>query len=115
MIKTVKKKIIPEKLITNKEFYKIKITDNTYIVEEFIVHIDNKTKKIEKIRITKGRHPNCDPKTKDFCIPEFLKEKEFNSESLDIIINVIKLFYFDSSYEKPWYSFQINNGKEEYI
>jgi hypothetical protein len=28
---------------------------------------------------------------------------------------VIKLFYFDSSYEKPWYSFQINNGKEEYI
>jgi hypothetical protein len=107
MIKIIKKKIIPEKLISNDKFFRIKLIDNKYITREFEIHLNNKTKKIEKLRITKGRHPNCDPKTKDFCMPEFLKEQQFNSESMDLIINMIKLFNFKSSYETPWNSFEL--------
>ena len=107
MVETIKQKIIPEKLMTSNNFYRIKLTDNKYIIKEFEVYTNEKTKKIEKLTITKGKHPNCDQKTKDFCIPDFLKEKEFNSESLDFIINMLKIFNFKSSYIRPWFSFEI--------
>lgn len=111
----INKKIVPCKLICNKKFYKIDVTNSIYNIEEFIINV-NEDDKIENIIITKGKHPNCDSVSKEFCIPEYLKDFKLNTEVLKIIENMIKVFNFDSAYYQPWNDFVIkeegvvNNG-----
>lgn len=105
MKKVFNQTIIPNKLICNSNLYSIKIIDPEFIIEEFCVFIDEDNK-IENIGIIKGLHPNCDLQTKFFCIPDYLKEYELNQETIKIIINIIEVFNFDSSFFQPWDCFE---------
>lgn len=100
------KTIIPNKVINYDECKIITRVHSDYIIKEFEVYTNNETKKIEKIIITKGNHPNCDPKTKIHCIPELLKTLELNKFSLNLIIKMFKVFDFNSAYYKPWDLFE---------
>lgn len=114
MKKIFSQKIIPNKLICNSSLYPIKITDDKFIINKFCVFI-NEDNKIENIGIMEGLHPNCDLKSKLFCIPEFLKEFELNEKSLKIIINMFEIFNFDSSFFQPWDCFEQVYVQEERI
>jgi hypothetical protein len=48
-----------------------------------------------------GFHPNCDPNTDNFCLPDFKKDVKFSSEYLKTIITNIETYYLDSSYFNP--------------
>jgi hypothetical protein len=106
--------IIPNKLICNSSLYFIKIIDPKFIIEKFFV-ITNEYDKIENVGIINGLHPNCDLKTKLFCIPEYLKEYELNENSIKIILNMLEIFNFDSSFFQPWDCFEYEYVKEERI
>jgi len=111
MISTIKDGIIPSILKRNSSYYRIEITDPEYIITEFEIHT-NKNKKIEKLIITKGNHPNCDPKTKIFCIPDFLKNQELDDRiTLSVIKDLFLIWNFDSAYSQPWTSFEYLDGK----
>jgi len=99
--------IIPDKLICNSTLRKIRIIDPEFYIKNFIVYTKNN--KIDKIIISKGKHPNCDPKTKIFCIPLFLNTLELDNSSLDIIINMFKIFNFDSAFFQSWESFEYDD------
>lgn len=98
-----KETISPDKLIYDSNFYNIEITDFNYIINGF--HIYTKKNKIQNIKLNCS-HPNCNPKTKEFCIPDFIKDLEVTKESIQIIINMLKLFNFDNSYYQPWIAFK---------
>jgi len=111
MSKKFYKTVIPDKLICNSILRKIRIIDPEYYIENFIIYFKNK--KIDKIVISKGKHPNCDPKTRIFCIPEFFNNFELDDKSLDIIINMFKIFNFDSAFYQPWKSFEYDDQEAE--
>jgi hypothetical protein len=102
---TIHRTISPNKLITSSKCKNIKVTNNKYIIEEFEIYSNDVTNQIEKIIITKGEHPNCDPTTKIFCIPTCLKGDVLEDSTIEKIVNMIKIFNFESSYERPWYVF----------
>jgi len=97
-----KETILPDKLIYDSNLYKIEITDPDYIINGFQVYTEKN--KIQKIKLN-CYHPNCNPKSKEFCIPDCVKNLELNKESIHLITNMLKLFNFDSSYYQPWISF----------
>lgn len=107
MIKKINKIISPDILIVNSKSRKIKIINKSYIIEQFEIHLNQKDNRIKKIYITKGEHPNCDPLTNEFCMPEYFKYLELNDNVLDKIINMLKIFNFESAYTRPWDSFNI--------
>jgi len=102
----IEKTIVPNKLICNSILYNITILNSNYIINEFTIYT-NEMKKIEKIIINKGNHPNCDPKTKEFCFPDFIKDNVVNDETIQIIENMFKIFNFDSAFYQPWQDFKI--------
>jgi hypothetical protein len=107
MIKQINQDVIPNKLITSSRCNQIKITDDNYIIKEFEIHTNDKTNQIEMIKILNGKHPNCDPFTNVFCIPECLKRDVFNDQTLNKIVNMLMIFNFESAYYRPWYVFDI--------
>jgi len=110
MISTIKDEIIPSILKRGSSYYKIKIVDPDYIINEFKIHT-NENKKIEKIIITKGKHPNCDPNNKIFCIPDFLKNQEIDDKTIIDITNMFLIWNFDNAYIKPWTCFKYLDTK----
>ena len=98
--------IVPNRVIVNSEFYKIDIIDPELIIKQVDIYTFNKTKKINKIFIKQGIHPNANPHTGEFCIPDYIKKMEVNGDSLKIIENMITLFNFRSSYFQPWSGFK---------
>jgi hypothetical protein len=106
------KKIYPNKLICNETMYDVYVVDKRYIISEFDVILD-KDKKIDKVIITKGKHPNCDPQTGEFCIPEYLRELQFTQKSFTMIKEMFKIFNFESAYYLPWSAIEYSNQQED--
>jgi len=115
MKKTFIKEVIPNKLICKNNLYNIKLTNPEFIIKKFCVFLNDETEKIEDVGIIEGKHPNCDLKTKLFCIPEYLKNYKLDDNSFKIIINILEIFNFDSAFYQPWDSFEYVYVKEERI
>lgn len=103
-------RLIPNKLICNQDFYTISLVDEEYIIDEFVIYVRNE--KIERIVILKGKHPNCNPVNKEFCIPDEIKNMKFNKEALRLIENMFLTFNFNSAYFQPWAVFKIEKENE---
>lgn len=102
----IEKRIVPNKLICNNSLYDISLNSDKYIIEKIVI-FTNKSNKIEKVFIMDGIHPNCDPKSRELCIPDSIKEMKFNENTIEIIENTIKIFNFDSAFFQPWNDFNI--------
>jgi hypothetical protein len=98
--------IEPKKIICNQRCYNIEILNKKYIIKALNIYTD-KNNFISKIEIIDGEHPNCDPETKEFCIPENLKERKFDSIDFSLIEKMIGVFDFNSSFYMPWADFNI--------
>ena len=95
-----KKTIIPTKIIKDRQIIHIdRITDNSLIIRGYVVFS-------EKMRLKKvvldGRHPNSNPKTKEFCIPSSLRDRTINSDLILHLERAIKTYNFDDCYFSPW-------------
>lgn len=91
-------KIIPNRVIQGKRVYQITYLDVMYHLDGFEVSVEND--KVINVRVF-GFHPNCDPNTDNFCLPDFKKGVIFTKEYLNTIITNIKTYYLDSSYFNP--------------
>lgn len=108
MTKTVykiEKQIIPNRLIYNKKSFNIVEINSDCVIENYFVHtIDDK---IEKV-ILESEHPNCDPETGIFCLPERLYNKKISSKKLDLIEKMFETFNVDNCYQSLWHKFKYN-------
>ena len=91
-------KIIPDRVIIDKNVYEITYIDERYHLDGFEITTEN-----DKVHIVKvfGFHPNCDPDTDNFCLPDFKKGVEFTSEYLNMILTNIKTYYLDNCFFNP--------------
>lgn len=91
--------IVPERMIFNTKVHKITGIAPQYIIKEYIVKTVDK--KIDTVCL-KSSHPNCDPNTKQFCIPHMLRQYKFNKESQKMLEFILGTFNLDDCYFKPW-------------
>lgn len=103
-------KVIPNKLIYKNEVYEITSVDSKFVLRGFKIHLeDNGTLK----RVTlSDYHPNCDPYSKEFCIPPSLIHEKLENKTMLLIMNYLKTFNFDSCYYMPWVSFKYKKKGE---
>lgn len=99
----VRNLIVPRRLIFKNEFYKILDYPNKYVVKGYtVVLVDNK---IDEIEIGDS-HPNANPRTGEFCIPNTLRNFPLNDETKKIIHNILSCFNLDDCYFTPWHEIQ---------
>jgi len=91
--------IRPAHIFKNNKLFKIKDFDIRYKINglTFIT----KDNKVQSIKIMNGSHPNMDPKTREYCIEEKLKNKEFDIGYLFMIISIIETWQLNNCYRKP--------------
>ena len=94
-----KKMIVPTILIYKRKIHKIEQIDKKYYIKEYKV----KTFKNKIFKLTLDvPHPNCDPDTKEFCLPIHLIGEELNNEATYKIETMLRTFNLDGCYFKPW-------------
>ena len=91
-------KIIPDRVVINKAAYEITHIDAWYHLDGFEVITEND--KVHLVRIF-GYHPNSDPDTDNFCLPDFKKGVYFTMEYLSMIFTTIKTYYLDNCFFNP--------------
>jgi len=91
-------KIIPDRVVINKAAYEITHIDEWYHLDGFEVITEND--KVHLVRIF-GYHPNSDPDTDNFCLPDFKKGVYFTMEYLNMIVTNIKTYYLDNCFFNP--------------
>jgi len=92
------KNIIPNRVIKDKNVYEITYLDKMFNLDGFEISTENN--KVINIRVF-GFHPNCDPNTDNFCIPDFKKGVELTNKYLSLIISNIQTYYLDTCFFNP--------------
>ncbi|MHA1802245.1 MAG: hypothetical protein ACTSWJ_10955 [Candidatus Heimdallarchaeaceae archaeon] len=96
--------IIPDRAIYDGMLYRMNI-DRKFILKGYKVKSINK--KIDQIFV-KGTHPNANPRTREFCIPNKLRKYSLNSETTNVIQTIMRCFNLDDCYFTPWDEIEIN-------
>lgn len=91
--------IYPTHIFKENKLFKIKDCNNNFKINglTFIT----KDNKVQSIKIMNGSHPNMDPKTREYCIDEKLKNKEFDMSYLFMIISMVETWHLNNCFRKP--------------
>jgi hypothetical protein len=90
--------IIPDRMIKGKNVYEIIEIDELLHINGFIVITENEL--VYNV-ILLGYHPNRDPDTKQYCLPDRKKKVKFDQSYLDMLLTNIKTYYLDDCYWVP--------------
>ena len=91
-------KIIPNRVIKDKNVYEITYLDSMYHLDGFEITTEND--KVFNVKIF-GFHPNSDPDTDIFCIPDFKTGVYLTKEYLDLIVTNVQTYYLDKCFFNP--------------
>lgn len=90
--------IIPNRMVQNKQVHEITYLHPLFHIHGFLCMVENN--KIQNI-ILFGYHPNRDPDTNIYCLPDQKKNQEYNPENIELLIGNIKTFYLDNCFYQP--------------
>lgn len=93
-------KIYPDMVIKGRNAFEITSIDESLALEGFAITTYTKDNKISCINLF-GDHPNCDPDTNAYCLPEDKAGMELNEATLSLLIKNFKTYYLDSAYFVP--------------
>lgn len=98
--KFINKIFVPKRLIYKSKLYRItKLINTNYILEGYTIELlDGKIFDV----IINNIHPNADPSTGEFCLPDIMYEKDLTDERKLAIENILQTFNVDSCYFTPW-------------
>jgi hypothetical protein len=95
----IRKVNIPYKLIFRNQLHEILDIDKKFIIKGFKVKtVDGK---IDSVFLN-NPHPNANPRTGEFCIPNSLRKLELNENTLKMIQTILCCFNLDDCYFTPW-------------
>jgi len=97
----IRKKLIPQRILTReKKIYKIIEVDKPFIINEYDV-ITDKNDYIKELLLY-SKHPNCDPASGRFCLPEEIIGKKFNTFTKRLIEEMLIVYNLRDAYFSPW-------------
>ena len=92
------KLLIPKTVISDGKINVIKHIDSKYLIRGYIVETLNDY--IDNVFIS-SPHPNCDPNTSKFCIPNILRKRKFDKQTEKIIEAILITLNLDNCYFRP--------------
>lgn len=90
--------ITPDTMIRSRKAYEITFIHPLLVIGGFIVITENEL--VKNIMIM-GVHPNVDPATKLYCLPEYKKNKKFTEKYFSQFVRTLKIYYLDDCYFQP--------------
>jgi hypothetical protein len=100
MIKVISKTITPEKMLYNNEAYRILSLPKDYIISTYNLFLTD-NQKLQKVLIN-AYHPNANPDTCEFCLPEYLKDKKLNDKDISLLETSFRTYYMNNCYFTVW-------------
>lgn len=91
-------RIKPNRVIKNQNVYEITYIDPIFIMSGFVVMTENRY--IQNILLF-GYHPNRDPKTSLYCLPERKKQVDFTEQYFKLLLTNLKTYYLDDCFYTP--------------
>jgi hypothetical protein len=101
---TVETVILPNRAFYKKRSHEIVSLSSRCVIRQYKVVVEDK--KIKKVLLT-TKHPNCHPKTKEFCLPKSIIGKEYNKDTRKNIEVILKQYNLDDCYYKNWADFKL--------
>ena len=99
----VQKPIGPKKIVHNGDVYRIIKYPKKYFIKGYkLTLIDGK---IDNVHID-GAHPNAQPGTGKFCIPNELRKMDFNTNTKKLLETIISQYNLNNCYFTPWNEIQ---------
>lgn len=93
-------KIHPDVVIKDRNAFEITFLDESLVLQGFAITTYTKDHQISCINLF-GDHPNCDPDTNTYCLPDEKIGMKLNETSLSLLIKNFKTYYLDSAYFIP--------------
>lgn len=93
-------KIFPDIVIKDRNAYEIVFIDESFILQGFTITTYTEENKISCINLF-GDHPNCDPNTNAYCLPEAKVGMKLDENTLSLLMKNFKTYYLDSAYFIP--------------
>jgi hypothetical protein len=90
--------VIPNRVIKEKNVHKITYLDEMFYLDGFEISTEND--KVINVRVF-GFHPNCDPNTDNFCLPDFKKGVFLTEKYFNLILTNIQTYYLDNCFFNP--------------
>jgi hypothetical protein len=99
----VRKFIEPQKIIHNGNIYSITDHPAKYLIRGYrLTLIDGR---IDNVHI-RGKHPNAQPSTGKFCIPNELRKLPYNHYTQKVLETILGQFNLNNCYFTPWNEIQ---------
>lgn len=89
----------PFKLIYKNQIHEITSIDRKFVIKGYTIKTVND--KIDTVTI-KNPHPNANPRTGEFCIPNSLRKLKLDENTLNMINLMLCCFNLDDCYFTPW-------------
>jgi len=93
------KRIVPTRMVQNKELYEITYIHPVWIMNGFSVTVQNQA--VQRVAVF-GLHPNRDWKTGLLCLPENKLKQPFTKQHFESLVQILKTFYLDNCYSMPY-------------
>jgi hypothetical protein len=92
--------ITPTTVIKDRNAYEITFIDDCLTIKGFSITTYTTEDKIMCINLF-GEHPNCDPDTNVYCLPEEKVGRELNELNFNLLLTNLKTYYLDCAYFVP--------------
>lgn len=93
-------KIYPDMVIKDRSAFEITFLDESLVLNGFAITTYTKDNKISCINLF-GDHPNCDPDTNAYCLPDQKIGMNLDSKSISLLMQNFRTYYLDSAYFIP--------------
>jgi len=90
--------IIPNRMIKDKQVYEITKLHPQFFINGFIVITEQEF--VTNI-VLFGYHPNRDPDTHLYCLPDYKKGVKYDQKYFDMLLTNIKTYYLDDCFYTP--------------
>ena len=90
--------VIPNRMIKEKNVYEIVYLHPMFYINGFLVITENDM--VKTITLF-GYHPNRDPKTNLYCLPDYKKGVKYNEIYFERLLTNIKTYYLDDCFYTP--------------
>jgi hypothetical protein len=99
LTESIKRIIIPDKLIYKDEMYRIIDLHSKFIINE--IEIKTVNKKIDLIKV-RSPHPNVNPVNRNLCFPHRMRSLCLTKNTIIMIESILRCFNLDNCYFTPW-------------
>ena len=93
-------RIIPSTIIKDKNAYEITYIDESLYIEGYAITTYTEGNIVTTINLF-GEHPNNDPNTNTYCLPDHKKGMKLDESFLTLLLSNFKTYYYDDAYFIP--------------